>query len=280
MKIIINADDLGLSYEVNKAIETAIIGKKISSSTILANGMAFDDAIRISKEYPNISYGVHLNLIEFRPLTNLEVFDSYNLINNQGNFVEGSVFCIKEFTLELKNAIYEEWMAQINKIKNTGILISHIDSHQHTHGIDDLKDVLSKVIYDSGVTKIRRQSNSSMLEMYLIRKNKFKVQLNNTTIRSLPKKNFLIRRLNQLINSVRHYLWIKQFKNQVTLTDAFISYGNYIYLFSNYYKWYHFDTIELMCHPGHKDYEHETESVMADKLSCCVDYQMITYNEL
>jgi predicted glycoside hydrolase/deacetylase ChbG (UPF0249 family) len=70
MKVIINADDLGLSIATNKAIECAIVKNMISSCTIIANGMAFDDAIRISKQFTNISYGVHLNIIEFCPMTN------------------------------------------------------------------------------------------------------------------------------------------------------------------------------------------------------------------
>jgi predicted glycoside hydrolase/deacetylase ChbG (UPF0249 family) len=63
------------------------------------------------------------------------VFNKYFLTDYQGNFIEGAVFVIKEYPEELKNAIYDEWMSQINKIKNTGITITHIDSHQHTHGI-------------------------------------------------------------------------------------------------------------------------------------------------
>ena len=108
MKVIINADDLGLSFKVNKAIETAIVEKRISSCTILANGLAFEDAVRISKQYPHISFGVHLNMIEFRPLTSAKIFEKYHLIDNQGDFIEEAVFVVKEYTTELKIAIYEE----------------------------------------------------------------------------------------------------------------------------------------------------------------------------
>lgn len=280
MKVIINADDLGLSIEVNEAIENAIIKKRISSCTTLANGAAFEDAVRISKLYSDISFGVHLNITEFCPLTNHVVFKKYNFIDDTGNFIEGAAFATKNYTAELKNSIFEEWLAQINKIRNAGINISHLDSHQHAHGIYDLEDVLEKVIRVSGIAKIRRKAHTSMLSMILNRNNKYKSILDKSCAVKLPKQKFIIRRLIQLQNSVRHHFWIKKFRKSTIMTQGFMAYGSYIFLLSKYYKWCHFDTIELMCHPGHKGYANETKIVMAEELRNLMQYQLISYNDL
>lgn len=280
MKVIINADDLGLSIATNKAIECAIVKNMISSCTIIANGMAFDDAIRISKQFTNISYGVHLNIIEFCPMTNSQIFNKYFLTDYQGNFIEGAVFVIKEYPEELKNAIYDEWMSQINKIKNTGITITHIDSHQHTHGIFALKEILIRVISDSGITKVRRKPFMSMYAMLLLKNCNHEVVIKQNAAIKTSKSTFLIRRLKQIKDTFKHYCWMHQLRKSATFTDGFMSYGSFIFLYSRYYRWFRFNTIELMCHPGLKDYDHEMDYVLANELSKYIDYTLISYREL
>ena len=69
MRIIINADDLGISQEVNDAIFGLMAEGKVTSATILANGPAVEEAARRVAEFPECSFGVHLNLTEFKPWT-------------------------------------------------------------------------------------------------------------------------------------------------------------------------------------------------------------------
>lgn len=68
IQIIVNADDLGLSAEVNEAIFRAMEAGVITSATMLSNGSAVIPAARILHRFPNCSFGVHLNLTEFRRL--------------------------------------------------------------------------------------------------------------------------------------------------------------------------------------------------------------------
>ena len=87
-KIIINADDLGYSLWVNGEIERCIVSGVVTSSTLMANAPGFKDGVRIAKQYPHISIGVHLNLVEFAPLTNLEIFRKHGIVGGDGNFIE------------------------------------------------------------------------------------------------------------------------------------------------------------------------------------------------
>ena len=70
MKIIINADDYGLNSNVNKAIYLCFKKELISSTTMLANMPAFEEALNMSREI-NITnnIGLHFNLVEGFPLT-------------------------------------------------------------------------------------------------------------------------------------------------------------------------------------------------------------------
>jgi predicted glycoside hydrolase/deacetylase ChbG (UPF0249 family) len=77
MKIIINADDLGYSERENNAIFSYLDENKITSSTIIANGPGFDRAvpgILLRNKERNISFGAHLNLTEFCPIINADIF--------------------------------------------------------------------------------------------------------------------------------------------------------------------------------------------------------------
>src|SRR5262245_2766147 len=68
MKIIVNADDLGMSESVNDAIFDGMQRNVITSATMLANGAAVESAVGRLHQFPGYSFGVHLNLTEFEPV--------------------------------------------------------------------------------------------------------------------------------------------------------------------------------------------------------------------
>lgn len=67
-QIIVNADDLGISSEVNDAIFGFIRSGLVTSATMLANGPQITEAAVRVREFPECSFGIHLNLTEFKPL--------------------------------------------------------------------------------------------------------------------------------------------------------------------------------------------------------------------
>src|SRR5690554_5744864 len=106
--IIINADDLGLSKSVNEEIEDFIKKGLITSTTMMANGEALEDAIRIAKHYNGISFGVHLCLDEFKCLTKSDVLKNHGVVDDNFIFTKKGVNEIKKPTEELKSAIADE----------------------------------------------------------------------------------------------------------------------------------------------------------------------------
>ena len=68
-KLIVNADDFGLTEGVNRAVIEGHVHGIITSASLLANGAAFGSAVAMSKSYAKLGVGVHLNLTEGRPVS-------------------------------------------------------------------------------------------------------------------------------------------------------------------------------------------------------------------
>lgn len=133
-RLIINADDCGADKARNAGIFEAIKKGVVTSISILPNGPAFDDAMQRIKSLNNekVSWGVHINLSEGKPLSSgLQV-----LAGPDGCF-PGKLPAMKLFTNNNNNALEREIIieldAQVKKLLNAGILIRHLDSHHHIH---------------------------------------------------------------------------------------------------------------------------------------------------
>lgn len=282
MKIIINADDFGYNHTINMAIEKAILNKRISSSTIMANAPYFDEAIEIAKRNDQISYGVHLNLIEFAPLTNTIVFKKYGLINEVGNFIEGKIFNILSFDNDLKQAIKEEWIAQINKVKKTGIQITHIDSHQHTHSINELQDDLLDVLNYCEITKCRTRLTTTPFK--ILRSKKYELPRYNkkTVVKGNRKISFLKKLYKHFYLAPKaNSSWLSKMKKYVKSPNDILSYHFFVQdVFFQKFKNSNF-CMELECHPGLESNEKETQLLMQGYINKAFPYiELITYREL
>lgn len=277
MQFIINADDFGISHTVNVAIENAIKHNHITSSTIIANGPAVDEAIKIAKKYPNISFGIHLNIIQFSPLSSRDTFNKYNLLDKNGEFIEGKIFQTK-LSKELLSAIKNEFESQINFLISNGINISHIDSHQHTHTIWDLRNILIEIIKKYNIIRVRRP-------MIISRKmvNNEKCSLNIT----FGKDEIIKRKHNVLIRGIQYYrgvvkklLWIYQIKKHASITNFFVDYRIAVNSSQEIKKWIKKGSIEIMCHPGHIAYEQENILIYERAIDKLYNYKSISYLDL
>jgi len=155
MDLIINADDLGTSLEINDSIFYLMSRNIVTSSTIIANAPAFNDAVGKMLHHADKSFGVHLYLTQFKPLTENPTFKT--IVDDNGNF-NGNIMNIP-IDSALRQAVFEEWYAQIKKIQSFGIKISHIDSHQHVHTIPHLFMVLKKIQKTFEIRRVRISKN-------------------------------------------------------------------------------------------------------------------------
>ena len=132
-RLIVNADDFGLHAAVNRGILTAHTEGIVSSASLMAGGAAFDDAVLIAKQCPQLGVGVHLTLVGASPL--LPVAEVSSLLDEAGDFYGSYPLFIKRFLRgKIRLAEVErELAAQIDRVRMAGIQPSHLDSHQHLH---------------------------------------------------------------------------------------------------------------------------------------------------
>jgi predicted glycoside hydrolase/deacetylase ChbG (UPF0249 family) len=154
-QIIINADDLGISSLVNDAIFELMANHQISSATLIANAPALRDAAPQLKRFPRCSFGAHLNLTQFEPLTGGQ--GAKLLVNQTGQLSRDIETAFP--TIGLLRAAYDELCAQFELLVAAGISISHLDSHNHVHTRPHIFPVLKAVQKRYGIHKVRLAKN-------------------------------------------------------------------------------------------------------------------------
>lgn len=133
-KLIINADDLGADEARNAGIFEGIQAGTVTSVSILPNGSALQDALeRIhTGSFKNVSWGVHLNLSEGKPVST----EISLLLGPDGIFKgKGSTqyLLMRQEDQDLECEVTQEIDAQISLLKASGIPLRHLDGHQHVH---------------------------------------------------------------------------------------------------------------------------------------------------
>lgn len=155
MRVIVNADDLGYSQPVNDAIFELLEARRVTSSTLIANAPGADDALaRMPRSHG--SFGVHLNLTEFRPLATTSALRA--ILRGDGEF-DGNAIRAVRLTPPLREAIFEEWSAQVHRFMSYGRAPSHFDSHHHVHTIPKLFPVLKRLQRRFGIRRVRITKN-------------------------------------------------------------------------------------------------------------------------
>jgi predicted glycoside hydrolase/deacetylase ChbG (UPF0249 family) len=280
--VIINADDLGINQFVNKSIEEFIKSNIISSATILSVGLAIEDAIGIAKENPNITYGIHLCLDEFSALTHSEELLNHGIVDEFNKFTKDGIYKIRKPTTVLKNALYDELLAQIQFVLSYGIPISHIDSHHHFHTKKIwILDIISQVAKLSNINKIRLP----MSNLLTIRKSKrlyadVLPQKSVATSSLSTSKSKLFRAFGLLEKMIYEKIWTYKAKKTFITADAFYSYTVLNDSFTALQPYIKDKTVELMCHPGHIKYDYESELIKQMALDDKLNYRLINYNQI
>jgi hopanoid biosynthesis associated protein HpnK len=154
-RLIINADDFGLTAGVNRAILEGNQRGVVTSTTLMANGAAFQDALALSRSVPKLSVGCHVVLTDGLPV--LSPSQVPTLLEKQVRFREplGS-FILSAMKGRLdESQIEAEAEAQIRKLQSAGIVVSHFDTHKHTHLLPQILRPLLRAAKVCGVPAIR-----------------------------------------------------------------------------------------------------------------------------
>lgn len=178
-RYIVNADDFGISDEVNAAIDSCMKNNSICTTSILANGVKYNEAIE--KAYiGNYSdkIGFHFNLTEGKPLSD-EICSCKRFVDaNSGNFIykRNSLLFL---TNKEKKGIKAEFSAQYNKLKESGLAVRNFDSHQHVHTELPIFKVIADQLINNNILIIRLAENCNTGSSWIKRiyKNYFNAML-------------------------------------------------------------------------------------------------------
>ena len=217
-----------MSHEVNEAIFSLMERGRLTSASLLANAPATDEAIQRLSQFPYCSFGAHLNLTEYEPLSDSpglkELLDPY------GKFQPLPA----DFRFSLGNlrAIHTELKTQIEKMLSRGVALTHIDSHMNIHLRAPLFPVIKRLQHEYRIRIIRIKENLEPSRLRL----KTKV------------KRFV-------------YNWaMRQFSGSATV-DAASELSTFIEVASRQNPTYR--VVEASVHPGNPYYPHDKDLVLS-----------------
>lgn len=142
-QLVVNADDFGFTPDVNAGIVEAHRSGILTATTLMANGSAFDDAVRLARETPTLDIGCHLVLIGGSSLLS-------------GRAYPATVTMLAAALARRQIHPYEELKKQIGQILETGIAPTHLDTHKHTHLAPPVLDAVARLSEEFGIRWVRR----------------------------------------------------------------------------------------------------------------------------
>lgn len=192
-KLIINADDFGLSKGNNEAIKQGFLSGVITSTSLLTNTEGFINATEeILPQISDIDLGFHFNLMEGKSLTKSPL-----LSNADGTFNNSyGQLILKSTQKDFLNAIEAEFRLQIEKMLKYA-QPSHVDSHVHTHAIPNIFKLVSKLAQEYGIKYIRTQKELP----YFVAEKSFNTKFALNIIKNILLNTFTAGNVNLLKNN-------------------------------------------------------------------------------
>ena len=158
-RLIVNADDFGLTSGVNEAIVELHRASALTSATLMATAGAFGQAVSESKTLPSLGVGCHVVLVDGKPVLPADKIPSLidsSAPNNAEFRPKLSGFVTDLLRGRISDAEIEaEATAQIRKLKEAGIAVTHLDTHKHTHMFPRVLRPLLRAALACGVKAIR-----------------------------------------------------------------------------------------------------------------------------
>lgn len=225
LRLIVNADDLGYSATVNDAIFDRIARGSVSSASLMANAPALEAALERVSGFPSCSFGIHLNVEEFAPLRPAPAL--LPILDEQGRFARR--LRSARLTPSLLRAVHAEWCAQIERLRDRGVRLSHIDSHHHAHNLPGMLPVLAALRRRYGIRCARLTMNLFEAGQRKARSTRVKKALYNWAL--------------------RHFCGFRTTAAFAYLRTAFLLPPDVLARLGS---------VELMAHPGHPGFEEET----------------------
>lgn len=152
LPLIVHADDFGETLEITAGICSGIEAGVVTSTTIMANMPGTLHALERARALAErASFGVHLNLCEGRPLTT-----GSTLMDPEGRFHRKRALFARSVCGRLSlRELEAEIQAQISRVHDSGVRISHVDGHKHLHQLPMVSTAVANVLPRFGIRRVR-----------------------------------------------------------------------------------------------------------------------------
>ena len=156
--LIINADDFGFSQGVNAAIIQAHEEGILTSTSLMVSGDAAQEAIALAKDHPQLAVGLHLVLVCGKSV--LPPSQIPHLVDSQGNFSSNPTQAglNYQFNQATRAELRLEIAAQLEKFRNSGLNLAHVDGHLHLHVHPVILNILTEFAAEFQIKFIRLPS--------------------------------------------------------------------------------------------------------------------------
>lgn len=154
-RLIVNADDFGFTRGVNAGILRAYKTGIVTSTTIMANGDAFEDAVDLARANPGLGVGCHLAVVGGRPVARPSKIRS--LVDREGALPA----TLTQLMIKLARGsvssddIAREFRSQLERVAGAGVKPTHLDTHKHSHTHPQVMKALARVAVEFGVKCVR-----------------------------------------------------------------------------------------------------------------------------
>ncbi|MBI4468537.1 MAG: ChbG/HpnK family deacetylase [Acidobacteria bacterium] len=244
-RLIVNADDFGLSPGVNEGIIDAHRMGIVRSATLLANASSIQDAIERAKRYPNLGLGCHLSLIGGPALAPVSRIP--HLADGQGRLPRGWPQLMARLAGGAGIAeLAAEFRAQLYRLTSCGVRLTHVDSHKHVHILPQVLEAAFQAASDFGIRAIRNPYES-VRRRYLTSGGSIWARPETASQFSLATAIRIFAPSFQLLARARGFRYPDQFFG-VTFTGSLNP-----HLIRSLLRALPDGVSELMCHPGRLD---------------------------
>jgi predicted glycoside hydrolase/deacetylase ChbG (UPF0249 family) len=220
----------------------------VTSASLLANGSAFEEAALRARDFPRVSFGVHLNLTEGFPLSTHPGLAA--ILKPDGTFRREKIRRL-HIGESLRGAVLAEWITQVEKAVRSGVPVSHFDGHHHVHTAPGLFPTLKALQRRFGMRRVRLTKTSILRRTCAV----------------------VTARLQGILESGAAVLVSDEDHGRMHFAQGFHAVATL--------STPRMRSVELMVHPGHPDYDEETRLLSGEWWKeLPFEIQTIGYHEL
>ena len=154
-ELIVSADDFGLSLEVNEAIEGAHRDGILRAASLMVGAPRAADAVERAQRLPGLRVGLHLVLVNGRPLLPPEHLP--DLVDADGYFpTDLAKAGVRYFFRRgAREQLEAEIRAQFDAFARTGLALDHVNAQNHMHVHPTILGLILKVGSQYGMRAVR-----------------------------------------------------------------------------------------------------------------------------